>query len=441
MNRKFIIGLASFVFASFGMQAQTNSTIFFNNDLLKKEIKNSKTKAEVNEAIKAWKNNSSQKTTGSGGARIVNLIDAYQALGASPSLTVAPMFNDSTAKILFSNGTTDYNFMFGSCDIVTMSTTEFNLDAIYAGEIDMGKTQNKFIKIDTVTVYGFYGRNDMSTTDSIILNFTESSGDLVGINYWPTWAMSKVGVDTLRLATMEFNQNTNEGLTSGGTRVALPLNTASLGDTIPGGLSMIKFPVGVQVSNLDQIGSAVSFKYSGSWNLGDTMNQSLNYFNIVWAERNQKTYPIYDTSGQRNFSGFNQTQNKYTSGSVFSGRYFPAHVISDNDYPLDYLYVDYHISCADCEILNVVDRKVNLGKAYPNPASTVVNLPIELVESGSVNVSIVNLLGQEVSRQDFGKMSGNQLLELPTAHLESGLYMVNIMVDGISAAATKVTIK
>jgi hypothetical protein len=80
-------------------------------------------------------------------------------------------------------------------------------------------------------------------------------------------------------------------------------------------------------------------------------------------------------------------------------------------------------------IKNIVADPVNsIGEIYPNPTSTVANLEINLNTSADIVLSVTNILGQQVYSSANHIPTGNTLLNIPTASLESEVYFVEIRV-------------
>lgn len=64
---------------------------------------------------------------------------------------------------------------------------------------------------------------------------------------------------------------------------------------------------------------------------------------------------------------------------------------------------------------------------YPNPANNSATVGLQLLESSQVTVQLVNSLGQTVLMNDAGKLDlGKQTIELNTAQLPPGFYLLNI---------------
>lgn len=67
---------------------------------------------------------------------------------------------------------------------------------------------------------------------------------------------------------------------------------------------------------------------------------------------------------------------------------------------------------------------------YPNPTSDVLNLNLNLMNASDVNLSIVNNLGQTVMVRNLGNLNGNTTSTFDVSSLASGIYNVNIFVNG-----------
>ncbi len=88
-----------------------------------------------------------------------------------------------------------------------------------------------------------------------------------------------------------------------------------------------------------------------------------------------------------------------------------------------------------------VDEQVryNLGHAYPNPASTEVRFDYELSGSENASVSVYNLLGQEVLREELNIAQGQ--VSFSVADLNEGIYFCNLKVNGQAVSTEKFIVK
>ena len=76
------------------------------------------------------------------------------------------------------------------------------------------------------------------------------------------------------------------------------------------------------------------------------------------------------------------------------------------------------------------ENGLSVGDLYPNPSLGLVYLPISLDDPANVEISIVNMLGQQVLSKSEMAAPGYQTLEFDLSRLAAGAYQVNIHVLG-----------
>ena len=85
------------------------------------------------------------------------------------------------------------------------------------------------------------------------------------------------------------------------------------------------------------------------------------------------------------------------------------------------------------------EKEVVLGHAYPNPASSVVRFDYELPGVANASMSVYNLLGQEVLKQDLTALQGQAVLSV--ADLTEGIYFCNLKVNGRTVKTEKFIVR
>lgn len=75
-------------------------------------------------------------------------------------------------------------------------------------------------------------------------------------------------------------------------------------------------------------------------------------------------------------------------------------------------------------------NEVEFATVFPNPAVDMTNVQFNLTEAANVTVEVFNVYGQIVFSDNMGEVNGLQNVEVSTADLESGMYIVNINVNG-----------
>ncbi len=71
----------------------------------------------------------------------------------------------------------------------------------------------------------------------------------------------------------------------------------------------------------------------------------------------------------------------------------------------------------------------DLAKIYPNPASDLTNIRLDLEQASDVTLTVFNSMGQTMARKDYGSLSGDMILPFNTADLNAGNYFLHITVD------------
>lgn len=81
----------------------------------------------------------------------------------------------------------------------------------------------------------------------------------------------------------------------------------------------------------------------------------------------------------------------------------------------------------------------DMGCAYPNPASSAVHFNYEVSAGVHASISVYNLLGQEVLKQDLTNIQGQAVLSV--ADLTEGIYFCNLKVDGRTVKTEKFIVR
>ena len=66
-------------------------------------------------------------------------------------------------------------------------------------------------------------------------------------------------------------------------------------------------------------------------------------------------------------------------------------------------------------------------KLYPNPASGNVSIEYNLVENGTVNIQIYDMVGERLINQDLNENLGNKIFNIDTRNLKNGIYLVKVI--------------
>ncbi len=87
---------------------------------------------------------------------------------------------------------------------------------------------------------------------------------------------------------------------------------------------------------------------------------------------------------------------------------------------------------------NIYDS--NLAEINPNPVKDIAYISMSLDEANEVKVTLMNAVGQQVSYNNYGTLSGTFNLEYDMSNLVTGMYFMHIQVDNkyVSKKITKV---
>ncbi len=91
--------------------------------------------------------------------------------------------------------------------------------------------------------------------------------------------------------------------------------------------------------------------------------------------------------------------------------------------------------------INKVEKNTLALNLVPNPANETVSLTFEVASAGNVNVSVTNILGQNVLNvANTNTLPGKQSISINTADLTNGIYIVNV-INGNQKSSKKLVVK
>ncbi|MCD8538471.1 MAG: T9SS type A sorting domain-containing protein [Leadbetterella sp.] len=87
-----------------------------------------------------------------------------------------------------------------------------------------------------------------------------------------------------------------------------------------------------------------------------------------------------------------------------------------------------------------VTEKIRFGNMYPNPAVNFVEIPYDVVETfKDARVTVMNMVGAPLLESPLSASTGK--IKLNTTSLESGIYMVQFVVDGKKVSTKKLLVE
>ncbi len=67
---------------------------------------------------------------------------------------------------------------------------------------------------------------------------------------------------------------------------------------------------------------------------------------------------------------------------------------------------------------------------YPNPATTVATVEIQLEATSDVQLRLVDMSGKELAARNYGAVQTSSTIQLNTLDLNAGVYLVELTVNG-----------
>lgn len=392
-------------------------------------------------ALSSIKTKYANKSTGTvGGSRVYNYLDYLSVI--NPAIlnndTYPYMWHHNDVLGIYGNGSggTEADTIRFSSYAMTLDPTlpGFNDGTAFPGTIAINK--NNSYTVDSVRVYGIYGRNRNITSTVDTLRFSFVYGNGTGTNlpvYFYSGMQANFGSDTVRFASIQYDATKNIAArtsTSTPTVVvkdvylqasdtAVTSFAAKVGDvTVPAGQFLgvtVSFKSGEVVPALDTI-------FLGS--LNPNMPFKHGMFRPQIFEENSGSYPTY-TPGHYN-TGFVKFLPD-TGG--YAGLYLPSYAFVaafQDEIP----NIDVRISCATCfqTAVPTVTNIISKSEAYPNPAYSEVVVPFTISRNANVTVTLANAMGQVVNTQKMGNLTSGQAV-FPVSNLADGIYFYTIQAD------------
>ncbi|MFA6923582.1 MAG: T9SS type A sorting domain-containing protein [Bacteroidales bacterium] len=99
-------------------------------------------------------------------------------------------------------------------------------------------------------------------------------------------------------------------------------------------------------------------------------------------------------------------------------------------YEHDIVYLSVPLGDFSCTSTPEKSKEVNNITVYPNPANDYTNITYTLAKAGSINISVINIMGQKVSSYKIDGIKGKNYKQLNIENFASGIYVVKIEAEG-----------
>ena len=351
------------------------------------------------------------------------------------------IWNDTLGRVLYSSGIGNNN-MVSVGSILQPQVSGFNDPAYYPGAmlIDNSKAYN----IDSIRMYGNFNIAPLKSgvVDTFILT------TLKGTNLYQTYylgMMTDYGHDTLFCADINYDSVKNTASNGGGpavTTVKIPINAAMRYDTLPSGTFVLRAGVNISAAAGEFVAVSLSFKSGDASFPTVAPGDTLESFGAS-APKYNSFYPwaIFKEAGA------NTDFAPYTPGDYNEGLYktLPSY---ENGYAVDYvpmwawtsgggasylqhIYMDWRANCTNCSTVGVneVVKNITSVNAYPNPATSQLNVNFNVLSATDVTVTLTNTVGQVIATQNVNNATSGTAT-FNTAKIATGVYFYTVIANG-----------
>jgi hypothetical protein len=166
-------------------------------------------------------------------------------------------------------------------------------------------------------------------------------------------------------------------------------------------------------------------------------NHKENVIELIWETATENNLTLFEVERSTDGQTFEKTSTQNSLGSGLAGTQY---LYNDNNfnrltpyyyYRLKMIYNDgtYSYSKIIAVELTSLSQDIEL---FPNPAEEFLNIKIPGLEKPSrVDLFIYNHLGQGVAKHTIAKLLPDQLLNIDTKNLHTGIYTIRILINGI----------
>ncbi len=369
--------------------------------------------------------------------------DAAATLSVSAGLF--PIYNDSTLYVPNGNPTGFNWYIAGLGTSFDPTSARFtpaafqNSNSTYP-QPSFGISKTNAYSVDSVTVVGYYFRkpyNNYVDTLNIYVAYVPNT-NATTLQAKDVYYLNNLNIpdSTLRFATAKYDSATNSISSSVGGLIKITkiLNAAAFADSLGANTHQFTFPITMSVPQGGKVMSYQQF-ISGHKYRTNIDIDSANTWDVLTYERNgASTFPD-QLQGDLNAGLIVTNESRYqlnnqgvvVSGVQYTGSTYQYGATAGFDDP----FYAFHVICTGCFNAGVanVNNTISSANAYPNPATSEVFIPFTLSRSASVNVSVVNTLGQIINAQNFTNVTSGKAT-VNTSTLASGIYFYTVEANG-----------
>ncbi|MCE3281871.1 MAG: Muc19 precursor [Chitinophagaceae bacterium] len=275
--------------------------------------------------------------------------------------------------------------------------------------------------------------NAMTATSTITLYYLQSEFDTYNANNGSYPDLPANASDATGIANLRITQYNGTGTTPGGyTGTATQLDPADANIVFNSAANRWEV-------TFDVTGSGGFYVHSGNWILPVTLvnfrgEAAGNSNRLLWTtatETNNRGFELERSADGRTFSTIAFVNSKAADGNSSTSIHYSYDdnrpMAGNNYYRLKQVDKDGRLSYSNIIMLSRKVNAITLGRIYPNPASTSLNLVIASPSAEAVSLVVTDLGGKVVMQQVLQLRQGANTHRLNVGGLAQGSYFVKVV--------------
>ena len=223
-------------------------------------------------------------------------------------------------------------------------------------------------------------------------------------------------------------------ITSSTTISVLDASSNPVTSYIPGQQYTARVSVNTLTGNPARWGfQMIALKDAGNTDLDGFSDQNPNNYKIATVNSTGRTYAEHDNASTSNV--FNVTWTAPAAGTGSVTFYAAGNAVNNNG-----LNNGDGASFSNLKLTegsasstqNPDAERIGL-QLWPNPATSVVNISVNLLQAGDYRLALHDLSGRLVWESNQVLSAGENLLNIPVAEMEAGLYFASLSGGGVAA--------
>jgi hypothetical protein len=223
-------------------------------------------------------------------------------------------------------------------------------------------------------------------------------------------------------------------ITSSTTISVLDANSNPVTSYIPGQQYTARVSVNTLTGSPARWGfQMIALKDAGNTDLDGFSDQNPNNYKIATVNSTGRTYAEHDNASTSNV--FNVTWTAPAAGTGSVTFYAAGNAVNNNGLNNGDGASFSNLKLTEGSVSSTQNpdaERIGL-RLWPNPATSVVNISVNLLQAGDYRLSLHDLSGRLVWESNQALSAGENLLNIPVAEMEAGLYFATLSGGGIAA--------